>query len=292
MKLEVPDAFSPVIPFVPEVGFIDAQIKLMFMPHENAWDVFMFKQFVLPVQHMFRDGASKVILAFDDYENVPRAKSITQVCHQTYTLCLPKLIFCFCLVGRTNQTKRISRFTPLAFGAQDQLPPFPPIPWPAAMGNRTFKAKVVELVVTRLADRLMSPELIGKILLIDWRGSNAQQWTFGEDGPTMIDVPRAPIGEADLKFRTAIMEGQSLAADAIDGDFVPIGLLTENPNVAVARLQIDGEVGVRAIEWVHIGILRDGMARLCPLQVSMQQTSFAACHQTVLLTFAEHVNSH
>ena len=135
------------------------------------------------------------------------------------------------------------------------------------MGNRTFKAKVVELVVTRLADRLMSPELIGKILLIDWRGSNAQQWTFGEDGPTMIDVPRAPIGEADLKFRTAIMEGQSLAADAIDGDFVPIGLLTENPNVAVARLQIDGEVGVRAIEWVHIGILRDGMARLCPLQV-------------------------
>ena len=39
------------------------------------------------------------------------------------------------------------------------------------------------------------------------------------------------------------MEGQSLAADAIDGDFVPIGLLTENPNVAVARLQIDGEVG-------------------------------------------------
>jgi len=100
MKLEVPDAFSPVIPFVPEVGFIDAQIKLMFMPHENAWDVFMFKQFVLPVQHMFRDGASKVILAFDDYDNVPRAKSITQVCHQTYTLCLPKLIFCFCLVGR------------------------------------------------------------------------------------------------------------------------------------------------------------------------------------------------
>ena len=86
MKLEVPDAFSPVIPFVPEVGFIDAQIKLMFMPHENAWDVFMFKQFVLPVQHMFRDGASKVILAFDDYDNVPRAKSITQVCHQTYTL--------------------------------------------------------------------------------------------------------------------------------------------------------------------------------------------------------------
>ena len=38
-------------------------------------------------------------------------------------------------------------------------------------------------------------------------------------------VPRAPIGEADLKFRAAILEGKSLAADAIDGDFVPIGLL-------------------------------------------------------------------
>lgn len=114
MKLEVPDAFSPMIPFVPDVGFIDAQIKLMAMPHENAWDVFIYKQFVLPVQQMFRYGASKVILAFDDYAHVPRAKSITQA-------------------------KRAARFTPLAFGEHEQLPPFPPVPWAAAMGNRAFK---------------------------------------------------------------------------------------------------------------------------------------------------------
>ena len=87
------------------------------------------------------------------------------------------------------------------------------------------QARVVELVVTQLADRLHERGTVGKVLLIDWRGATAQQWTFEEDGATMLEVPRAPIGEADLKFRAAILEGKSLAADAIDGDFVPIGLL-------------------------------------------------------------------
>ena len=118
MKQEVPSAFSPGIPFTPEVGFIDAQIKLMGMPRENSWDGFMSKQFVWPVRQMFRDGAGKVILAFDDYANVPRAKSITQA-------------------------KRIARLTPLAFGADEQLPPFPPIPWAAAMGSRVFKVSLI-----------------------------------------------------------------------------------------------------------------------------------------------------
>jgi len=129
MKIEVPDAFSPVIPFIPEVGFIDAQIKLMGMPRDSTWDVFLYKQFVTPVHQMFAYGASKVILAFDDYENVPRAKAITQ-------------------------SKRIARLTPLAFGAHETLPPFPPMPWAAAMGSRMFKARVVELIVTSLADRM------------------------------------------------------------------------------------------------------------------------------------------
>jgi len=34
----------------------------------------------------------------------------------------------------------------------------------------------------------------------------------------------------------------------------------------VARLQIDAEVGVRATEWLDIGLLREGMSRLCPLR--------------------------
>jgi len=36
--------------------------------------------------------------------------------------------------------------------------------------------------------------------------------------------------------------------------------------VTVARLQIDAEVGVRATEWLDIGLLREGMSRLCPLR--------------------------
>jgi hypothetical protein len=241
MKLEFPDAFSPTIPFVPEVGFIDAQIKLMAMPHENSWDAFLFKQFVLPVQQMFRHGASKVILAFDDYANVPRAKSITQA-------------------------KRIARFTPLPFGLHESLPPFPPVPWAAAMGNRAFKARVVELVATRIADMIQGGA--DKVLLVDWRGPTAQQWTFHADAaPTLVDLPRAPIGEADIKFRAVALEGRALAADAIDGDFVPIGLLAQGgAPLAVARLQIDAEVGTRAVEWVDLALLREGMRRVCPMR--------------------------
>ena len=123
-------------------------------------------------------------------------------------------------------------------------------------------------MATQLPEMLANAEMAGKVLLIDWRGPTAQEWTFSEEGVTMLEVPRDQIGEADLKFRAAILQGKSLAADAIDGDFVPIGLLAETaePNVAVARLRIDGEVGVRTTEWVHIGLLREGMTRFCELR--------------------------
>ena len=51
-----------------------------------------------------------------------------------------------------------------------------------------------------------------------------------------------------------------MAADAIDGDFVPIALVNGPSRTAICRLMVGGEVGVRATEWVNVGTLRDGMS--------------------------------
>jgi hypothetical protein len=59
-----------------------------------------------------------------------------------------------------------------------------------------------------------------------------------------------------------------MAADAIDGDFVPIALLSGPSRTAICRLMVGGEVGVRATEWVDVGMLRDG------LSVDLFQTCF------------------
>lgn len=54
--------------------------------------------------------------------------------------------------------------------------------------------------------------------------------------------------------------GVPMAADAIDGDFVPIGLLNAGRKIAISRLMVGGEVGVRATEWVDVDLLRAGMS--------------------------------
>lgn len=54
MKFEVPDAFTPTIPFAPEAGFIDAQIKLMAMGADATWEGFLRRQFVAPIMALFR----------------------------------------------------------------------------------------------------------------------------------------------------------------------------------------------------------------------------------------------
>jgi len=158
MKIEVPDAFSDACPFVPEAAFIDAQIKLMYMPNSDnpTWQGFLHKQFVMPVQNLFALGAKSVILAFDDYAFVPRAKAITQA-------------------------KRRARTTPIEFTEGQQLPWAPPVPWDGAMANRAFKAKVVELVCSTLPSLLQGVRAENK-LIIDWRGEVDDHWTWADNG--------------------------------------------------------------------------------------------------------------
>jgi len=51
-----------------------------------------------------------------------------------------------------------------------------------------------------------------------------------------------------------------MAADAIDGDFVPIALLSGPWPTAICRLMVGGDVGTRATEWVDAGLLRSGIS--------------------------------
>lgn len=233
MKMEVPEAFTDEMPFEAEVGFIDAQIKLMAMPHEATWEVFLAKQFLLPVNQMFASGARTVILAFDDYQYVPRAKAITQA-------------------------KRRAHLVPYDFTENQDIPEAPPLPWDAAMANRAFKAKVVAFIIEKLP-MLLYDIPRGKELIIDWRGPTLQHWVQEQGGLRLTEEPRMQEGEADLKFlKWCRLLSVPIAAEAIDGDFVPIAMASGCEHVAVQRYRIGGG---HAMEWVDAGLLREGMRR-------------------------------
>ena len=97
-------------------------------------------------------------------------------------------------------------------------------------------------------------------LIIDWTGPNHWVWTFDE----MVqceEVPRMQVGEADIKFIkwAAQFHGLGLAAEAVDGDFVPIALLSNIPRICVLRLECCSLTPDRTYEWVDIDTVRLSM---------------------------------
>lgn len=167
MKALCPEGFTPTLPISAEAGFIDGQIKLMAMPGGGTWEHFIRSQFVCPVAKHWELGAARVILAFDDYANVPRAKQITQA------------------------TRR-SRTVPIQFEPDDPMPDTPPLPWDGAMANRAFKAKVQQLVVEALPRTLEGAA--GRSLTIDLAGPECWTWTWHEDGTvTKTSEPREQV---------------------------------------------------------------------------------------------------
>ena len=238
-KSEVPEAFSDDAPFPCEVGFIDAQIKLMAMPHEHDWDVFLQKQFRNPVTSMFALGARTVVLAFDDYDHVPRAKAITQA-------------------------KRRDKLTPLRYGEGDAWPVEPPQPWNAAMANRAFKSSVVAYVIQNIP-MLFCDLPDGLDIVVDWRGPTLLRFRAKE----FHEEPRQPVGEADLKFLHWAKQCEvPMAAEAIDGDFVPIALASGCAKLAIQRYKVLRTANEPCrYEWVNVDVLRAGMER------AMRQTA-------------------
>jgi hypothetical protein len=98
-KEEVPAAFRPTPPFAPTAVFCDGQIKLMPAAIDSVvtWEDYIHRQFAGQIRRYFARGVSCVILAFDDYNHVPAAKSMTQV--RLFLISFPPCPYVNCSLG-------------------------------------------------------------------------------------------------------------------------------------------------------------------------------------------------
>ena len=202
-KEESPNSFTKTIPFRPTAAFCDGQIRLM-RGHINdfmTWDMYIWQQFHGHVKKFFdQHKVSTVILAFDDYAHVPEAKCMTQLKRRRH---LPKLQIL----------------------EREPLPSFCPSGerWDQCIANRTFKSKVIALVIERLPNLLELKE--GQSLIIDYAGC-PKEFRAGEGGVQSRELPELlPMGEADVKFTRYADLFKDLLVDSVDGDSIPIALL-------------------------------------------------------------------
>lgn len=177
-KEDLPHAFTrkKSVP-VPAV-FVDGQIRLMQAPQSTpqTWDEFIFRQFTRHLSEFFAQS-KVVILAFDNYDHVPRAKCMTQ-------------------------TKRRRNIPVMPFAAHSELPCMVPdgALWMQCMANRTFKTRVIDLVLLRLPGLLLKdkPE---RRLIIDYHQPAEYRFDPTSGLVRSEAIAELPVlGEADLKF--------------------------------------------------------------------------------------------
>ena len=205
-KEDSPHAFMQRHPFHPRAIFVDGQIKLMqgFQREPLTWDQFIHRQFTRHLQKWF-ETCDVVILAFDNYEHVPRAKSMTQA-------------------------KRRKNIPSIPFSEHSELPCMVPEGdrWTHCIANRTFKTRVIDLVRLRLPQLLLSPgeQHRGKRLIIDYHEPREYRYNPEERRVTSEVITGMPaLGEADVKFTRYADRYSKLMVDSIDGDSVPIALM-------------------------------------------------------------------
>jgi hypothetical protein len=217
-KEEVPCAFTPRPPFQPDAVFVDGQIRLMPPTVEGmlTWDDYVFRQFKKPVYNYFARDVSCVVLAFDDYAHVPAAKNMTQA-------------------------KRRKNVPSLDFHARDCLPPCVPRgeEFTRCISNRTFKSKVIQLVVHQLVSSLRCDE--GQCLVVDYAGHPVRHYSVDSRRPSEPISEFGPLGEADVKFVRYTDIFPKLQVDSVDGDSLPIALLQmergHSGRISVLRMQ-------------------------------------------------------
>lgn len=255
-KEDLPHAFTQRPPFHPNAAFIDGQIRLMQGPpgEPQTWDDFIYRQFTRHLLKFF-DMCDTVILAFDNYEHVPRAKCMTQV-------------------------KRRKHIPALPFSAQSELPCMVPDGerWTQCIANRTFKTKVIDLVLLRLPGLLLQ-DRPKRRLIVDYH--QPVEYSFDPQTSTVTaelieDLP--VMGEADIKFTRFASRWGKLLVDSIDGDSVPIALMhheqelrrdTPPPLMAIYRLELrlpgepskkrKADGGRRTYEYVNVHALYAGI---------------------------------
>jgi hypothetical protein len=207
-KEESPNAFTKTIPFRPVAAFCDGQIRLMRGHTDDfmTWDMYVWQQFHAHVKKFYdTHKVSTVILAFDDYAHVPEAKCMTQVKRRKH---LPKLDIL----------------------EREPLPSFCPSGerWDQCIANRTFKSKVIAMVIARLPGLLQLKE--GQALIIDYAGCPLEFRAGELEGRPLPEL--LPLGEADVKFTRYASLFKDLLVDSVDGDSVPIALLHHEACVA------------------------------------------------------------
>tara|TARA_Y100000361_G_scaffold69847_1_gene61622 strand:+ start:5338 stop:6615 length:1278 start_codon:yes stop_codon:yes gene_type:complete len=199
MKSSVPNAFqeSLTVAQTPNTVFIDGQIKLMCSSQINNWSVFFRVQFLTAIEKAFATGADTVVLGFDNYVHVPEAKNMTQI-------------------------KRSRHVPVLDFKNGDDLPPIMPENWSSAMRNRTFKVKVIQLIVNNIRAHYANDNGLvtqNKTVIVDFT-----------DTPEVIGAPRdlpnlsGKRGECDIKAFSWMCYGPLLIVST-DGDFMAIALI-------------------------------------------------------------------
>lgn len=200
IKNAIPDAFYDTLKSTqkPTTVFIDGQIKLMCSSSIQHWNVFFKVQFLSAIEQAFATGATTVVLGFDDYSAVPEAKNMTQL-------------------------KRSRHVPAMNFAQDDDLPPIMPENWAAAMRNRTFKVKVIQMIISNI--RLHYNQSVNDL--------HSKHRTVVVDFVGQPDVIGLPIvlpdlsgkrGECDIKAFAWSCYGPLLIVST-DGDFVAISLL-------------------------------------------------------------------
>jgi hypothetical protein len=226
-KEELPHAFTKKCPYAHPCVFIDGQIKLMqSAPNEpQTWDQFISRQYARHIGRFF-ESSDVVVLAFDNYEHVPPAKCMTQ-------------------------TQRRRNVPVLPFSEHAELPAMVPegAMWTACIANRTFKSRVIDLVLLRLP-QLVLKDKPGKKLIVDYQ--QPVEYTFdpanGVQRETIQELEA--MGEADIKFTRFADRYGSILVDSIDGDSIPIALMHHErcmrfgecpPKVSIYRMELAGK---------------------------------------------------
>lgn len=205
-KERFPQAFHKKCPIEAQVVFIDAQIKLPKAENVTTWQELVHRNFLRPVKRWYDLGAKTVVLAFDDYNFVPRSKGMTQC-------------------------KRRRHIPPKVVNAHDALPPVIPGDYMELIMNRVFKTKVINLVCEYLPKLLkLAPD---QTLIIDW-DCNALRFQHGSEQPSE-DESLPPLGECDCKATRYARFG-NLLIDTTDGDYIPISLMFVERAMREARV--------------------------------------------------------
>ena len=229
-KEDAPHAFTNTIPFRPRAIFVDGQIKLMqgFQREPLTWDQFIHRQFTRHLQKWF-EVSDIIVLAFDNYEHVPRAKCMTQA-------------------------KRRKNVPQIPFSEHSELPAMVPEGdrWTQCIANRAFKTRVIDLVLLRLPQILLTSgeDHQRKRLIVDYQEPREFAYDAHEGrvkSEVLMGMPA--LGEADVKFARYTELYDNLLVDSIDGDSVPIALMhleralrsttpQRIPRIAIYRMEL------------------------------------------------------